>query len=143
MESFYHNWSKNKKSRRSFNLKINRYIDYNHPHNGGISQCPKRLKDIQRDEMLSYLKTKLNDQKISSLANLKRVIALFRYVKSLFQVRLQTQSSLPEQVKTQVQALSIFKISNQSFSFIKAYINEHRFGLILLTKNLRKFSNTS
>ncbi|CAF0916621.1 unnamed protein product [Brachionus calyciflorus] len=144
-----------------FNHKINNYIDNNHPHvysaintlkclettvslnffkrkNGEITQVPRRPKDIQRDEMLEYLKNKMLQQNLSFISYMKRISDLFSFDKDHTKIKI--RAPVTKERDETLPSLSIFKISKQSFNFIKSYVIENRERLIELTKNLRKFN---
>ncbi|CAF1055897.1 unnamed protein product [Brachionus calyciflorus] len=126
-----------------FNHKINLYIEYNQPNIfsaintlkgletstslnyyqrqlGGTTQFPRRPRDIQRDQLIIHHLTKFRLNQINWIDLLKRVNKLFRYEKS----NKAQKSELPNDLIDQDNkpCLSVFKISNQSFSFFQNYI---------------------
>ncbi|CAF1120586.1 unnamed protein product [Brachionus calyciflorus] len=142
-----------------YNHKINNYIDYTHQHIyspintlkvletstglnyyqrelGGLSQFPRRPKDIQRDVMINYLKNKLEVGDLGVLQFLTRMGNLFRFDKSNKKTRFTFTENLisNESFKPVV---SIFKISNQSFNFISCYIKNNRDFMVTMVKNFR------
>ncbi|CAF0873483.1 unnamed protein product [Brachionus calyciflorus] len=123
-----------------FNLKINNYIDKNHPH---VYSAINTLKGLETTLSFNYFKEKMEvfvkcreDQGTFKETYIKRASELFRYDKSLSQSKFQ----LPSQLKENVSNVKIFKFSNQSFAFIKTYMHENRDALIEITKNLRKYA---
>ncbi|CAF1018080.1 unnamed protein product [Brachionus calyciflorus] len=128
-----------------YNLKINKYIDYSHPHiysaintlkcletstglnffqieSGGLTQFPRRTRDIQRDVMKNYLKGKFERGELTVIMYLNRMSTLFRFDKSNKKHKLVIPDGLNSSAQEKLlPTISIFKISNQSYNFIKTY----------------------
>lgn len=102
-----------------------------------MPQSKRRPNDIQRDVMINYLKQKLQNDLIKLEEYLKRIGEIFRYDKS----NKKKYIKLPDEETKQVQPkVSIFKISNQSFHFIKNYMKTNRDELALWVKFFRSNS---
>ncbi|CAF1033362.1 unnamed protein product [Brachionus calyciflorus] len=113
-------------------------INYFQREAGGLTQFPRRPRDIQRDVMINYLRNKLEINEISILNYLNRMSNLFRYDKSNKKIRSVLPTSLNLNIPKAIEPMvSIFKISNQSFHFIKNYLKNNRDFLVSLVKSFR------
>ncbi|CAF0853002.1 unnamed protein product [Brachionus calyciflorus] len=144
------------------NHKVNSYIDFTHPHIysaintfksletttslnyhqrllGGLSQFPRRPKDILKDQLILNHKMKLELNQITCSEYIKRINNLFSYDKESKSRNLAISETIEPSLK--VPTLSIFKISRQSYSYIQNYIRINRSYLINLVIKLREYQS--
>jgi hypothetical protein len=88
--------------------------------------------------MITYLKQKFELNQIDIVEYMNRITQLFRYDKSNKKKLIVLPENIKESIPSNLQPNgSIFKISQQSFSYIKNYLNSNRDYLISLVKDLR------